>query len=96
MRAIWAKYSETNVAIRDTVDPFMAVRPLTYLGLLYQDLIKQRAPAGLGTKTAKLPPVTTGFWFRARYCPSSINRIFRRTQAEPSVSGTLTQPSNMS
>lgn len=38
---------------QSTVDPFMAVRLLTYLGLLYQDLIKQGALAESG----KLPPV---------------------------------------
>lgn len=35
------------------VEPFMAVRVMTYLGLLYQDLIKQKALAPSG----KLPPV---------------------------------------
>lgn len=38
---------------QSTVDPFMSVRMLTYLGLLYQDIIKQ----GLLTKREKLPPV---------------------------------------
>ncbi|NEX23888.1 Rpn family recombination-promoting nuclease/putative transposase, partial [Thiorhodococcus mannitoliphagus] len=38
---------------QSTVDPYMAVRLLTYLGLLYQDLIKQQAT----TETGKLPPV---------------------------------------
>ena len=38
---------------QSTVDPFMAVRLLTYLGLLYQDLIKQRALANSG----RLPPM---------------------------------------
>lgn len=38
---------------QSTVDPFMAVRVMTYVGLLWQDLIRQRCltPAG------KLPPV---------------------------------------
>jgi hypothetical protein len=38
---------------QSTVDPYMAVRVMTYLGLLYQDLIRQKAlpPSGL------LPPV---------------------------------------
>jgi hypothetical protein len=35
------------------VDPFMAVRVMTYLGLLYQDLIRQKAL----TPSGKLPPV---------------------------------------
>jgi hypothetical protein len=35
------------------VDPYMAVRLLTYLGLLYQDLIKQ----GALTAEGRLPPV---------------------------------------
>ena len=35
------------------VDPFMAVRLLTYIGLLYQDLIRQ----GATTPTGRLPPV---------------------------------------
>ncbi len=35
------------------VEPFMAVRVMTYLGLLYQDLVKQKAFAPSG----KLPPV---------------------------------------
>ncbi|MBK1694917.1 transposase [Chromatium weissei] len=38
---------------QSSVDSFMAVRLLTYIGLLYQDLIKQRAL----TSTGKLPPV---------------------------------------
>ncbi len=38
---------------QSTVDDFMAVRLLTYLGLLYQDIIKQK---GL-TENDKLPPV---------------------------------------
>ena len=36
---------------QSTVDPWMAVRILTYLGLLYQDLARQP------TTTRKLPPV---------------------------------------
>jgi len=35
------------------VDPFMAVRAMTYLGLLYQDLIRQKAL----TPSGRLPPV---------------------------------------
>ena len=35
------------------IDPFMAIRLLTYLGLLYQDLIRQ----GATTNNGKLPPV---------------------------------------
>ena len=38
---------------QSTVDPFMALRILTYVGLLYQDLIKQQQL----TAPAKLPPV---------------------------------------
>lgn len=38
---------------QSSVDPFMAVRLLTYLGLLYQDLIRQRAT----TDSGRLPPV---------------------------------------
>lgn len=38
---------------QSTVDPFMAVRAMTYLGLLYQDLIRQKAL----TPSGRLPPV---------------------------------------
>ena len=38
---------------QSTVDPFMAVRVMTYLGLLYQDLIRQK----LLTPAGRLPPV---------------------------------------
>ncbi len=38
---------------QSTVDRFMAVRTMTYLGLLYQDLIRQKA----FTPSGKLPPV---------------------------------------
>jgi len=38
---------------QSTVDRFMAVRAMTYLGLLYQDLIRQKAL----TPSGKLPPV---------------------------------------
>jgi predicted transposase YdaD len=38
---------------QSSVDPFMAVRLIVYIGLLYQDLIKQ----GATTETGKLPPV---------------------------------------
>jgi hypothetical protein len=38
---------------QSTVDPFMAVRVMTYVGLLYQDLIRQRC----FTPSGKLPPV---------------------------------------
>ena len=38
---------------QSTVDPYMAVRVMTYLGLLYQDLIRQRAVPSSGL----LPPV---------------------------------------
>jgi hypothetical protein len=43
---------------QSTVDPFMAVRLLTYLGLLYQDLIKQGAFAASGKLVSvKVSPV---------------------------------------
>ncbi|MEA2564144.1 MAG: hypothetical protein QOH06_5648 [Acidobacteriota bacterium] len=38
---------------QSAVDPFMAVRVMTYLGLLYQDLIRQK----LLTPSGRLPPV---------------------------------------
>ena len=38
---------------QSTVDPFMAVRMLTYVGLLYQDLIKSKQLPEKG----RLPPV---------------------------------------
>jgi predicted transposase YdaD len=38
---------------QSTVDPFMAVRVMTYVGLLYQDLIRNREL----TPSGKLPPV---------------------------------------
>ncbi|MEX1058677.1 MAG: Rpn family recombination-promoting nuclease/putative transposase, partial [Natronospirillum sp.] len=38
---------------QSTVDPYMAVRIMTYLGLLYQDLVRQ----GERTPSGKLPPV---------------------------------------
>jgi predicted transposase/invertase (TIGR01784 family) len=41
------------IEFQSTVDPFMAVRMLTYLGLLYQDLIKHRQL----TAPNQLPPV---------------------------------------
>jgi predicted transposase/invertase (TIGR01784 family) len=41
------------VEFQSTVDPFMAVRMLVYVGLLYQDLIHQ----GAFTAEGKLPPV---------------------------------------
>lgn len=46
-------YIYLMLEFQSSVDPFMAVRSMTYLGLLYEDLIRRRelAPAG------KLPPV---------------------------------------
>lgn len=41
------------IEFQSTIDPFMAVRLLTYIGLLYQDLIK-RKPGG---NDKRLPPV---------------------------------------
>ena len=41
------------IEFQSVVDPFMAVRILVYLGLLYQDLIRER----LLTSSGKLPPV---------------------------------------
>jgi predicted transposase/invertase (TIGR01784 family) len=38
---------------QSTVDPYMSLRILTYLGLLYQDLLRQ----GMLTPSGKLPPV---------------------------------------
>lgn len=38
---------------QSTVDPYMSLRMLTYLGLLYQDLLRQ----GMLTPSGKLPPV---------------------------------------
>jgi predicted transposase/invertase (TIGR01784 family) len=38
---------------QSTVDPFMALRMMVYLGLLYQDLLQQRQL----TRSGKLPPV---------------------------------------
>jgi predicted transposase/invertase (TIGR01784 family) len=40
------------IEFQSTVDPFMALRMMVYLGLLYQDLIQQRMLA-----SGKLPPV---------------------------------------
>ena len=50
--ATWL-YVYLLLEFQSTVDPFMAVRIMTYLGLLYQDLIKAKA----WTPTGKLPPV---------------------------------------
>lgn len=56
-RVRWGKedwlYVYLMLEFQSTVDPYMAVRMLTYVGLLYQDLIRQRALAPSG----KLPPV---------------------------------------
>ena len=46
-------YVYVLLELQSTVDSFMAVRMMTYLGLLYQDLIRQR----LLTPGEKLPPV---------------------------------------
>jgi predicted transposase YdaD len=57
-RARWYKrhdwvYFYLLIEFQSTVDRFMAVRVMVYLGLLYQDLIK----AKLIPKDGKLPPV---------------------------------------
>jgi len=55
-RVRWANewiYIYILLEFQSTVDPFMAVRILTYVGLLYQDLIKQQQL----TAQDKLPPV---------------------------------------
>jgi hypothetical protein len=41
------------IEFQSTVDPFMAVRVLTYVGLLYQDLIRRKE----GVSEKRLPPV---------------------------------------
>lgn len=41
------------IEFQSSVDPFMAVRVLTYLGLLYQDILR----AGQLTRAGRLPPV---------------------------------------
>jgi predicted transposase/invertase (TIGR01784 family) len=41
------------IEFQSTVDPFMALRILVYLGLLYQDLVKRQEI----TRSGKLPPV---------------------------------------
>jgi predicted transposase/invertase (TIGR01784 family) len=41
------------IEFQSTVDPFMALRVLVYLGLLYQDLVQHRQL----TPTGKLPPI---------------------------------------
>ena len=41
------------IEFQSTVDPFMALRMMVYLGLLYQDLLQRREPPPSG----KLPPV---------------------------------------
>ena len=46
-------YVYTLLEFQSTVDPFMAVRVMTYLGLLYQDLIRQKQL----TPSGRLPPV---------------------------------------
>ena len=46
-------YVYVLLELQSTVDSFMAVRMMTYVGLLYQDLIRQR----LLTPDGKLPPV---------------------------------------
>ena len=55
-RVRWGKawlYVYLLLEFQSSVDPFMAVRIMTYLGLLYQDLIK----AKVLTPSGKLPPV---------------------------------------
>ena len=41
------------IEFQSSVDPWMAVRVMTYIGLLYQDLIKQKQVL----KGRRLPPV---------------------------------------
>jgi len=53
---IWGKewiYVYLLLEFQSTVDPYMAVRLLSYVGLLYQDIIKTKQQLGNG----KLPPV---------------------------------------
>jgi predicted transposase/invertase (TIGR01784 family) len=56
-RVRWRKkrwlYIYILLEFQSTVDPFMAVRVMTYVGLLYQDLIRRK----LLTPGGKLPPV---------------------------------------
>ncbi|MCK4604312.1 MAG: Rpn family recombination-promoting nuclease/putative transposase [Deltaproteobacteria bacterium] len=55
-RVRWGKewiYVYLLLEFQSTVDPYMAVRLLTYVGLLYQDIIKTKQLLGNG----KLPPV---------------------------------------
>ena len=55
-RVRWGKewlYVYLLLEFQSTVDTFMAVRIMTYLGLLYQDLIRTKQL----TKSKKLPPV---------------------------------------
>jgi predicted transposase/invertase (TIGR01784 family) len=56
-RVRWSRdrwlYIYLLLEFQSTVDPFMGVRVMTYLGLLYQDLIRQRCL----TASGKLPPV---------------------------------------
>ena len=42
---------------QSTVDPWMAVRIMTYVGLLYQDLIRSKQFVTHGPDGRKLPPV---------------------------------------
>jgi predicted transposase/invertase (TIGR01784 family) len=55
-KARWGEnwlYIYLLIEFQSTVDPFMAVRILTYVGLLYQDLIRRKDLS----PTGKLPPV---------------------------------------
>ena len=55
-RVRWGKewiYVYLLLEFQSTVDPYMAVRLLSYVGLLYQDIIKTKQQLGNG----KLPPV---------------------------------------
>lgn len=56
-RVRWRKkrwlYIYLLLEFQSTVDPFMAVRVMTYVGLLYQDLIRRK----LLTPSGKLPPI---------------------------------------
>lgn len=61
LRAGWL-YVYLLLEFQASVDPYMAVRVLTYTGLLYQDLIRRRelAPAG------RLPPVVPVVLYNGR------------------------------
>ena len=53
-------YIYLMLEFQSTVDPFMAVRLLVYVGLLYQDLIRTRSL----TASGKLPPVVPAVLYK--------------------------------